>query len=142
MLYLPFPIETKSLRGSAFLVWPKNGVALTTAVELAVATIDAISSSSLQLILLCNMLLWNFGEVVCVLEVKETKSSRGSAFLVWPKNGVALTTAVELAVATIDAISCSSLQLILLCNMLLWNFGEVVCVLEVKGEFTLRKRKS
>lgn len=35
-------METTSLRGLALLVWPKNGVALTTVVELAVAAIDAI----------------------------------------------------------------------------------------------------
>ena len=40
MVYLALPIETTSLRGLAFLVWPKNGVAFTRVVELA---IDAIS---------------------------------------------------------------------------------------------------
>ena len=39
MVYLALPIETASLRGLAFLVWPKNGVAFTRVVELA---IDAI----------------------------------------------------------------------------------------------------
>lgn len=40
MVYLALPIETTSLRGLAFLVWPKNGVAFTRVVELAT---DAIS---------------------------------------------------------------------------------------------------
>lgn len=41
MVNLPVPIETTSLRGLAFeaLVCPKNGVALTTVLELAVAAI-------------------------------------------------------------------------------------------------------
>lgn len=42
MVNLAEPMATTSLRGLAFLVWPKNGVALTTVVELAVAAIDAI----------------------------------------------------------------------------------------------------
>lgn len=44
MVNLALPMET-SLRGLAFdpLVWPKNGVALTTVLELAVAAIDIVA---------------------------------------------------------------------------------------------------
>lgn len=40
MVYFPFPMETASLRGLAFLVWPKNGVALTTVAAAVAAAID------------------------------------------------------------------------------------------------------
>lgn len=49
MVYLALPMETTSLRGLAFLVWPKNGVAFTTAVELANEAIDAFSLRFLEL---------------------------------------------------------------------------------------------